>query len=284
VSDPAPENPHRHDSPSCSSLNGSAHCAQAMTPLVQLLQQPPAAAALAAANLLRQQALASTTTTLGGEEVRRRMMREALTMAVWMRRPWLDAALELLFASGGVCVRERGAGGLTREVERALAFEPPRCDQLMPLQLNEYPTGYSCTALCVLAATAGGTATKKVRNRNAGFRVGDRSRGHYATPADFLQHDGTGTWGYTYDAGAWDSSIVQGPFSVAPCPNPNRPHSHPLFRSAEGGRQHEHAPMIFVRIEMFCSARRDRKSLLNCGQIPNPDVVRVVPSTGYRRV
>jgi hypothetical protein len=45
--------------------------------------------------------------------------------------------------------------------------------------------------------------------------VGGRSRGRYATPAGFLLHDDTG--GYTYDVGVWDLSIVQGPFSVAPC-------------------------------------------------------------------
>jgi hypothetical protein len=27
---------------------------------------------------------------------------------------------------------------------------------------------------------------------------------------------------HTYDANVWDLSLVQGPFSVAPCPNPNR--------------------------------------------------------------
>jgi hypothetical protein len=32
--------------------------------------------------------------------------------------------------------RERGAGGLTREVETPLPSNHPRCDQLMPLQLN----------------------------------------------------------------------------------------------------------------------------------------------------
>ena len=30
------------------------------------------------------------------------MMRTLLTAAVWMRRPWIDAGLELLFASGRV--------------------------------------------------------------------------------------------------------------------------------------------------------------------------------------
>jgi hypothetical protein len=30
------------------------------------------------------------------------------------------------------------------------------------------------------------------------------------------------TEGYTYAAKVWDSSIVQGPFSVAPVPNPWR--------------------------------------------------------------
>jgi hypothetical protein len=51
-----------------------------------------------------------------------------------------------------------------------------------------------------------------------GFRVGGRSRGRFATPADFPLHDGTTPYpGYTYGVGVWDLSIVQGPFSVAPC-------------------------------------------------------------------
>jgi hypothetical protein len=56
---------------------------------------------------------------------------------------------------------------------------------------------------------------QKWRIVTLGFRVGGRSRGRYATPAEFTLHDGTG--GYTYDDGVWDLSIVQGPFSVAPC-------------------------------------------------------------------
>jgi hypothetical protein len=37
-----------------------------------------------------------------------------------------------------------------------------------------------------------------VANRNSqGFRVGDRSRGRFATPADFPLHDGTSYWGAT---------------------------------------------------------------------------------------
>jgi hypothetical protein len=48
--------------------------------------------------------------------------------------------------------------------------------------------------------------------------VGDRSQGRFATPADFSLHGGSPcTGGYTYDVGVWALSIVQGPFSVAPC-------------------------------------------------------------------
>ena len=37
------------------------------------------------------------------------------------------------------------------------------------------------------------------------------------TPADFALHDGSPYRGDAYDNGVWDSSIVQGPFSIAPC-------------------------------------------------------------------
>ena len=47
--------------------------------------------------------------------------------------------------------------------------------------------------------------------------MGDRSRGRFATPADFPRHDGTRTEGYAYAAKVWELSIVQGPLSVAPC-------------------------------------------------------------------
>jgi 3'-phosphoadenosine 5'-phosphosulfate (PAPS) 3'-phosphatase len=49
-----------------------------------------------------------------------------------------------------------------------------------------------------------------------GFRVGDRSRGRFATPADFPLHVAR-THMYTYAAKVWDLSLVQGPVSVAPC-------------------------------------------------------------------
>jgi hypothetical protein len=51
--------------------------------------------------------------------------------------------------------------------------------------------------------------------------VGDGSRGRYATPADFPRHGGTPYRGLRVRRFAWGLSIVQGPFSVAPCPNPN---------------------------------------------------------------
>jgi hypothetical protein len=70
--------------------------------------------------------------------------------------------------------------------------------------------------------TRGYSDAKKLRIVMVGFRVGDRSRGRYATPADFPRHDMVPcTGGYAYAVGVWDLSIVQGPLSVAPCPNPN---------------------------------------------------------------
>jgi hypothetical protein len=83
----------------------------AMTPLLQLLEQPPTTsppAAFSAANLLRTQALAAVGGVASGDggdreedtARRRRMMRTLVAAAVWMRRPWIDAGLELLYASG----------------------------------------------------------------------------------------------------------------------------------------------------------------------------------------
>jgi hypothetical protein len=57
----------------------------------------------------------------------------------------------------------------------------------------------------------------KVANRNEGFRVGDRSRGRMRRPPISLHTIVARTGGYAYDVGGWDLSIVQGPFSVAPC-------------------------------------------------------------------
>jgi hypothetical protein len=71
-----------------------------------------------------------------------------------------------------------------------------------------------CSALC---RPCRGTATQKVANRDVSFRVGDRSRGRDATPADFPRHDGTLYRGLHVRRWGLDVSIVQGPFSVAPC-------------------------------------------------------------------
>jgi hypothetical protein len=58
-------------------------------------------------------------------------------------------------------------------------------------------------------------ANRRVRDFGGGGK--NRSRGCYAKPADFPLHDVPRTGVYAYDVGVWDSSIVQGPFSVAPC-------------------------------------------------------------------
>ena len=48
--------------------------------------------------------------------------------------------------------------------------------------------------------------------------MGDRSRGRYAMPDDFSLYSMVArTRSYAYDVGLWDSSIIEGPFSVAPC-------------------------------------------------------------------
>jgi hypothetical protein len=49
---------------------------------------------------------------------------------------------------------------------------------------------------------------------------GGRSRGRFATPADCPLHDCIAPIDdYTHDAKVWAVFLVQGPFSVAPCPN-----------------------------------------------------------------
>jgi hypothetical protein len=57
----------------------------------------------------------------------------------------------------------------------------------------------------------------KVANRDLRFRVGDRSRAVSRRPPISLDAIVHRTGGYTYYVGVWDLSIVQGPFSVAPC-------------------------------------------------------------------
>ena len=47
--------------------------------------------------------------------------------------------------------------------------------------------------------------------------MGDRSRGRFATSADFPRHVVARTERYTNASQFWDLSIVQGPFSVTPC-------------------------------------------------------------------
>jgi hypothetical protein len=53
---------------------------------------------------------------------------------------------------------------------------------------------------------------KVCESRREKFRVGGRSRGHYP-PISLYTVIAPGT----YAVGVWDLSIVQGPFSVAPC-------------------------------------------------------------------
>jgi hypothetical protein len=69
-----------------------------------------------------------------------------------------------------------------------------------------------------------------------GFRVGDRSRAGTRRPPIPLDTMVARTHIYTYAAKVWDLSIVQGPFSVAPCPKPLRYDSHAAVRPALDGR------------------------------------------------
>jgi hypothetical protein len=62
------------------------------------------------------------------------------------------------------------------------------------------------------------TATKKVANRNVGdFGWEIAHEAVSRRPPSPLYTIVAHTEGYTYDAKVWDLSIVQGPFSVAPC-------------------------------------------------------------------
>ena len=56
---------------------------------------------------------------------------------------------------------------------------------------------------------------------------------------------------------------------------------HRLTANTKSG---EPSPMQHLRIVTLGLARRGREWPLNDGQIPNPNVVRVAPGTGYRRV
>jgi hypothetical protein len=68
------------------------------------------------------------------------------------------------------------------------------------------------------AGSATCTSDAKVADRNGrDFGWGDRSRGRYATPADFPRRGGTPHQGLHVRRWGLGLFIVQGPFSVAPC-------------------------------------------------------------------
>jgi hypothetical protein len=59
---------------------------------------------------------------------------------------------------------------------------------------------------------------KKVANRDfGGFGWGIAHGAVRRRPPSYLDTIVLRTGGYTYGVGGWDSSIVQGPFSAAPC-------------------------------------------------------------------
>jgi hypothetical protein len=63
-----------------------------------------------------------------------------------------------------------------------------------------------------------------VANRDCrGFgRAIDHEEARFETPADSPRHGNTRTGGYAYAVGVWDSSIIEGAFSVGAVPNPKR--------------------------------------------------------------
>jgi hypothetical protein len=72
---------------------------------------------------------------------------------------------------------------------------------------------------CFSDAVSRGYSGEKVW-RNRDFRHFGWEIAHGAVsrrPAIFLYTIVPRTGGYTHDVGVWDSSIVEGPFSVAPC-------------------------------------------------------------------
>jgi hypothetical protein len=64
-------------------------------------------------------------------------------------------------------------------------------------------------------AVRGIVANRDVNGRDFGW--GERSRAVTRRPPISLYTMVPRTGGYAYDVGFWDSSIIQGSFSVAPC-------------------------------------------------------------------
>jgi hypothetical protein len=99
---------------------------------------------------------------------------------------------------------------------------------------------------------------EKLRIVTKGFRAGDRSRGRFATPADFPLHDGTPYRDYAYDVGVWDLSIIQGPFSVLPCQTLVTirncfvavPPSAPAYLALDGGDVQRGAALQVARVDV----------------------------------
>jgi hypothetical protein len=95
----------------------------------------------------------------------------------------------------------------------ALAFKPPRCGQLNTIPYTVlWPAGRVELGDALLYGDA------KVANRD--FRDFGWEIAHAAVtrrPPISLYTRLPPTGGYAYDVGVWDSFMVQGPFSVAPC-------------------------------------------------------------------
>ena len=72
---------------------------------------------------------------------------------------------------------------------------------------------------------------KKLRcETSEGFREGDRPRGRFVTPADFLHQDCGPSFMSTYAARVWAFSLVSGGIFCRPLPNPELPDSQLLQR------------------------------------------------------
>jgi hypothetical protein len=145
-------------------------------------------------------------------------------------RPAAACVLPLVPAQrGGAVDQARRLGAPRRRVraaQRALCVRHIDtsgfvCTTHRYIRLCVYDTSIH-QALCVRHIDASGLCVLRSDATVASRGVEDSGWGiaHAPRPPISLYTMATRTGGYAYDVGVWDVSIVQGPFSVAPCPTP----------------------------------------------------------------
>jgi hypothetical protein len=120
----------------------------------------------------------------------------------------------------GVCVRLLSSG-----VPRATASTPPVWGTRQPRHL---PSREVCASACCPPVVARRSSVSPHRTamgqfanryiRDFGWEIAHGAVTRRPPISLYTMVPRTGS--YAYDVGVWDSSIVQGPFSVAPCPSP----------------------------------------------------------------